>query len=182
MGCWQGSPNEVAHGLSDAIAAGYRGLDTAKMYANEASVGKAVRESGLPREEFFVTTKLSPNHSDREDVAGAFQRSLDALDIGYIDLYLMHWPQGHKDGKAYNGSPDGSHFNDVWAEMEKLLDTGKVRAIGVSNFSPKTFPELLKTAKVVPAVNQVEGHPYLPDPELIKFTEEKGIHTSYYTP
>ncbi|KAB8337217.1 hypothetical protein FH972_021519 [Carpinus fangiana] len=182
MGCYQGHFSAVAEGLEDAIACGYRGLDTAKMYQNEAAVGAAVRQSGLPRADIFVTTKLNIAQADRDNVAASFEASLKRLDIEYIDLYLMHWPHGVKDGRAYNGAPEGKSFNEVWAEMEALLETGKVRAIGVSNFSVKTFEALLATATVVPAVNQVEGHPYNPDLELLAYSNAKGIHTSYYSP
>lgn len=183
MGCYQGRFDNVVHGLEDAIAAGYRGLDTASMYQNEAAVGEAVRKSNLPRSDFFITTKLGIKSAEREHVKAAFEASLARLDLEYIDLYLMHWPHGlTAEGKAYNGAPEGSSFSDVWAAMEALLETGKVRAIGVSNFSLKTFGQLLASAKVVPAVNQVEGHPYNPDPELLAYSAQRGIATSYYSP
>jgi len=154
----------------------------------EKAVGEAIRDSGIPREEIFVTTKLPHHHHHK--VAESFKESFDNLGLGYIDLYLMHWPQFlATEGKKLVKNPDGScktrddvTFNESWAEIEKLLDTGKVRAIGVSNFSIKTLDQLLKTAKVVPAVNQVEMHPYLAQNDLRKYCKEKGIAITAYTP
>ncbi|PWN95498.1 Aldo/keto reductase [Tilletiopsis washingtonensis] len=183
FGCFQGPEcRETAdiEGLHDALAAGYRGLDTANNYNTEAAVGEGVRKTDIPREQLFITTKLpSTMH---HDVKASFEDSLKQLGT-YIDLYLMHWPQGKKeDGTVYDGPPDGPTFNDVWEEMEKLLETKQVRAIGVSNFSHKTLGQLLQTAKVTPAVCQVEGHPFHPDFAFMKFCHSKGIHMSYYSP
>ncbi|KAJ3574866.1 hypothetical protein NP233_g1493 [Leucocoprinus birnbaumii] len=174
--------------IGTALQAGFRHIDTALGYGTEQYVGEAVRASGIPREEVFITTKLPWNHHDK--VKESFEESLNNLGLGYIDLYLMHWPQFVKydsEGKPVikDGvwqTRDDVTFNQSWAEMEKLLDTGKVRAIGVSNFSEKTLDQLLKTAKVVPAVNQVELHPYLSQNGLKKYCDEKGIVLTAYTP
>ena len=190
MGCWQGQPgagvdNELVDALGVAFKTGYRHLDTANMYQNEREVGEAVRKSGIPREEIFVTTKLSPKRF--HDVVGGFEQSLKDLNVDYIDLYLMHWPHGiREDGKVYGfeESDLGPTYNETWAQFEKLLEThkGKIRSIGVSNFSPRNLNKLLKTAKVVPAVNQIEASPYIPDEELVELCAEHGIHVTAYTP
>ncbi|KAF8904599.1 NADP-dependent oxidoreductase domain-containing protein [Mucidula mucida] len=184
--------------LFDALKAGYRHIDTAAVYdefvtflskhGTEASVGVAVRKSGIPRHEVFVTTKLPFTGFTR--VKQSFEHSLKELDLEYIDLYLIHNPTPvvYEEGNPFPTNPDGTtrldnsvNFIDVWAEMEALLETGKVKAIGVSNFSPKTLDELLKTAKVVPAVNQVEVHPYLVQEELRQYCKDKGIVITAYT-
>ncbi|ETS62974.1 hypothetical protein PaG_02744 [Moesziomyces aphidis] len=196
MGCWQGQQgagrdNELVSALLTAIKVGYRHLDTAQFYANEEEVGQAVRESGVPRSEFFVTTKMSP--AAVKDPVKEIDSSLSKLNIDYIDLWLMHWPQGltstdMSSAQAFgleNQKDLGPTFNETWAKMEDIfLNThrGKVKAIGISNFSPKNLEILLRTAKVVPAVNQIEAHPYLPDQELVDLCKEKGIHVTAYSP
>ncbi|KAF9487944.1 reductase AKOR2 [Pleurotus eryngii] len=193
LGGWGGFSAEeraAARGwFLTGLQAGYRHIDVAQMYGTEEYLGKAIRESGIPREEIFVTTKLPWNHHSR--VAQSFQESLKNLGLDYVDLYLVHWPQRVvlEEGNDFPKHPDGSiktvespSFNEVWADVEKLLDTGKVRAIGVSNFSVKTLETLLGTAKVVPAVNQVELHPYLAQPDLVEYCKNKGILITAYTP
>jgi len=162
-----------------AIEIGYRHIDTAAGYGNEEFVGKAIRDSGVPRSEFFVTTKL-PNGA-HDSVREAFERSLATLNIEYIDLYLVHWPQAVRSGSALQPN-EAPTVTDTWAAMEKLVDTGKVKSIGVSNFSVKTLESVLHDAKVVPAVNQVEIHAFLPQVELRKYCEAKGIHVTAYSP
>ncbi|CAO1622112.1 unnamed protein product [Parajaminaea phylloscopi] len=190
LGVWLGKPGaedinhrHVEDAIEIALEKGYRHIDTARLYDNETQVGNAIRSSKVPREQIFVTTKLA--NSERLDPHGALKRSLDRLNIGYIDAYLMHWPQGQnpETGEAFGlpGQP-GPTFNDTWAEMEKMLADGKVKAIGVSNFSITNLKSLLSTAKVTPAINQIEGHPYHPDEELVAFCESKGIHVTYYSP
>ncbi|KAF8958431.1 NADP-dependent oxidoreductase domain-containing protein [Flammula alnicola] len=172
-----------------ALKNGYRHIDTAFDYGTEKAVGEAIKASGIPREEIFVTTKLPWNHLGR--VRESFETSLANLGTGYIDLYLMHWPQAivYEEGNSAPKNPDGTYkttdsvtFNDAWSEMEKLLDTGKVRAIGVSNFSIKNLEKLFKTAKVIPAMNQVELHPYLAQNGLREYCAKKGIVLTAYTP
>ncbi|KII85717.1 hypothetical protein PLICRDRAFT_115962 [Plicaturopsis crispa FD-325 SS-3] len=189
-GGWEQSSRDAAKDwVLTALKAGYRHLDTAYFYGTEKSVGEAIRASGVPREEIFVTTKLSWNHHSR--VEEAFQESLDNLGLDYVDLYLVHWPQAFRyiPGTLVPKKPDGSYdivedwsFNDTWAQMEKVAATGKAKAIGVSNFSIKTLEQLFTTAKVVPAVNQVELHPYLAQPELLEYSKKKGIVITAYTP
>jgi glycerol 2-dehydrogenase (NADP+) len=157
------------------LKAGYRHIDTAHLYGSEYAVGEAIRQSGIPREQFFVTTKLPWNHQGR--VKESLDESLKNAGLDYYDLYLIHWPQvlayevptANKDG-LINIEPkneDGStkmavnppSLSQTWAEMEKVLATGKVKNIGVSNFSIKTLEPILKTAKVIPAVNQASPVP-----------------------
>lgn len=183
MGCYMGGsgmPAETRKGMQGAIKADIRHFDTAAYYNNEGVVGDVIRESNIPREQFFVTTKL---WNDRhKDVERAFEESLNKLNIGYIDLYLMHWPIAQQPATGH--VDDSVSFVDTWKSMEKLLKThaGKVRAIGVSNFSPQNLDILLKSAEVVPACNQVETHPYNPDPELLEYCQEKKIRVVAYTP
>lgn len=183
LGCWMGYPgggDDCENMAKTAIKLGYRHIDTAAGYGNEEHVGKAIRESDVPRSEIFLVTKL--NNKDHGRVAEAFQESLDRLGCEYVDLYLMHWPQAQNpDGKILQ--PDQSPTCvETWQAMEKLLDTGKVKAIGVSNFSIKTLEVLLPQAKVVPAVNQVQLHPCLPSFDLLAYCAQKGIHVTAYSP
>ncbi|TFY83757.1 hypothetical protein EWM64_g259 [Hericium alpestre] len=192
LGTWSGTTPEQwttsKPWILSALKSGYRLLDTAYGYGTEQYVGEAIRESGIPREEIFVITKLPWHHG--RIVHESFERSLKALGTGYIDLWLMHFPIGmvydndDRDPKDAEGNyrlDDGVRFQDVWAEMEKVLASGKVSAIGVSNFSVKTLTALLETAKVVSVLNQVELHPYLAQEELRKWHEERGIVTCSYT-
>lgn len=166
-------------------------------YGNEAEVGRGIRdglkESGLSRRDIFVTTKLAPVHGRPSLVAKAFEDSLAKLGIEYIDLYMMHWPVAlnpepgvmiplRADGSRDLDEQVNGRFEDTWAAMEKLLDTGKVKNLGVANFAIPNLERLLKTAKVIPAVNQVELHPYLPQNKLIDYCQSKGIHVTAYSP
>ncbi|KAI9017966.1 NADP-dependent oxidoreductase domain-containing protein [Phycomyces nitens] len=199
LGTWlSGKTDDSAYtSVKEAIKVGYRHIDTAYMYLNEAQVGRGVRdglkENGLERKDIFVTTKLTSIHHRPEKVVEAFNESLESLDIEYIDLYLVHWPVplNPASGELIPSLPDGSRdldeemlgrFDVTWAAMEKLLDTGKVKAIGVSNFSIHNLERLLKTAKVVPAVNQVELHPFNPQNKLLEYCSSKGIHCTAYSP
>ncbi|KAH8118772.1 Aldo/keto reductase [Phellopilus nigrolimitatus] len=183
LGCWMGVPgggDKVYKMVQLALKHGYRHIDTAFGYGNEEVVGKAIRESGIPREEIFVTTKLpQPHHGS---VHKGFEISLKNLDIDYVDLYLMHWPQATNEKGEVLPPEESPTFIETWLEMEKLLKTGKVKSIGVSNFSIKTLDVLLPKANIIPAVNQVELHPFLPQVELKKYCETKGIILTAYSP
>ncbi|RDB23876.1 Glycerol 2-dehydrogenase (NADP(+)) [Hypsizygus marmoreus] len=181
--------SRVKDWILTALKAGYRHIDTAQGYGTERAVGEAIKASGIPREEIFITTKLQWNH--QHIVAQTFEESLKALDVEYIDLFLIHWPQAvfYDKGNSFPKNPDGSlkvtdevNFNQAWAELEKIYATGKVKAIGVSNFSIKTLEQLFTTAKIVPAVNQVELHPYLAQEDLREYSAKKGIILTAYTP
>jgi len=151
-----------------ALEAGYRHIDTASFYANEKSVGEAVRKSGVPREEIFVTTKIWNDDMRQGRQREAFEESFRALDLGYIDLYLIHWPV--------------ENFLETWKILEEIYASGKVRAVGVSNFSIHHLETLFAHSSLVPAVNQFECHPGLSQNELISFCREKGIVSEAYSP
>lgn len=194
LGGWAPPTEEAQKAAKDwvlsAIKIGYRHIDTALSYGTEKAVGDAIRESGKPREEIFVTTKLPWNHHTR--VSQSVEQSLSNLGFEWVDLYLMHFPIALEyDPTTYDPKhPDGTlrvdenaKFQDTWADMIKyVLKTGKARAIGVSNFSVKTLEELLASTDVVPACNQVELHPYLAQNDLVQYHKEKGIITVAYTP
>jgi len=183
LGCWMGTPGggvAVEEMCKKAFKLGYRHFDTASGYGNEEHVGKAIRDSGIPRSQIFLTTKLG--NGDHGRVQQAFETSLEKLNCQYIDLYLIHWPQAvNEDGKTLQPEEEPT-YTQTWKDMIKLLDTGKVKAIGVSNFSVKTLEVLISQTNVVPAVNQVQMHPCLPDNELLNYCREKGIHVTAYSP
>ncbi|CAL1711153.1 unnamed protein product [Somion occarium] len=182
MGCWMGQPGggEIVEEMcKNALKVGYRHFDTAFGYGNEEHVGKAIRESKIPREEIFVTTKLTNKH--HHCVKEGLEMSLRNLGLDYIDLYLMHWPQAEIDDRVLDPDEHPT-FIDTWKDMEKLLESGKVRAIGVSNFSIKLLDKLLPQCTVVPATNQVQLHPCLPQSELKIYCEDHGIILTAYSP
>jgi diketogulonate reductase-like aldo/keto reductase len=162
---------EVERAVATALDVGYRLIDTAAIYGNEVGVGKAIKASGLPREEVFITTKLwNANHA-YGDALRAFDESVRKLDCEYIDLYLIHWPL-----------PMEGKFTEAWRALEELYERKRVRAIGVSNFKPAHLDTLLKTAKIVPAVNQVELHPLFQQRETRAYCAEHGIAVESYSP
>ncbi|KZP00771.1 Aldo/keto reductase [Calocera viscosa TUFC12733] len=191
LGTYAGATDDLQNAakpwILSAIQAGYRHIDTAYSYHTEKPLGEAVRESGVPREELFITTKLPNNHHGC--VRESLEMSLKDSGLDYFDLYLMHWPMAFELSDEYPDPVNDGNFKvldhpdyvETWAEMEKLLDTGKVKAIGVSNLSLKTLPVLLESAKVVPAVNQFEVHPLCAQFELQKYCESKGIHVTGYS-
>ncbi len=167
LGTWQISNRDVENAVLWALEAGYRHVDTAAYYNNEEGVGKAVRRSGIARDEIFVTTKL--RNEDHRNPEKAFEASVNKLGMDYVDLYLIHWPvQGMR--------------NNTWKVFEKLYRDGRCKAIGVSNFTIKHLKELLKVAKIVPAVNQVEFTPYLYQKELLEFCKKHSIQLEAYSP
>ncbi|KAG2219461.1 hypothetical protein INT45_008109 [Circinella minor] len=188
LGTWQSKPEEVYQAVLTAIKAGYRHIDTAFVYRNEAAVGKAIKDSGIPRKELFVTTKLWNNSHSPESVKAALDQSLANLQLEYLDLYLMHWPIAFQTSsrifprdenkKILIGSTD---FTETYAAMEKLLGP-RVRAIGVSNFTVANLEKLMKSATITPAAVQVEIHPYFPQTELLEFCEKHNIHVTAYSP
>lgn len=173
LGVWQTADGaEVELAVTSALENGYRLIDTAALYGNERGVGKAIRESGIPREEIFITTKLwNSDQGDEQTVRAAFTDSLEKLGLDYIDLYLIHWPM-----------PDKELYVETWKTLEKLHHEGKIRAIGVSNFMPEHLEKLLASATVVPAVNQIELHPYLPQHETRVFCEQHNIAVESWSP
>lgn len=160
---------EVIHAVRNALDAGYRHIDTASFYDNEYPIGKAIAESRVPREELFVTTKLWGTDILKNGIEQAFEESMLKLDIGYIDLYLVHWPVT-------------GQVAATWRKMEQIYESGRVRAIGVSNHLTHHLEELLSVAAVVPAVNQVELHPYLVMQGLQDYCREKDIVVESWSP
>ena len=154
--------------VSDALEVGYRLIDTAAAYFNEEAVGAAIKKSSIPREELFITTKLWIQDASYEGAKAAFQTSLDKLGLDYIDLYLIHQPM--------------SDYYGAWRAMEELYEAGKIRAIGVCNFYPERLADLCANAKVVPAVNQVELHPFFAQAGALETMKEYGVQPEAWGP
>lgn len=175
-----GEGEHVVQMVKNALDLGYRHIDTAANYGNEESVGRAIRESNVPRQDIFITTKLAGE--DHGSVSSALDHSLQKLGVQYIDLFLMHWPQALLDSGEALQPEESPTFIETWKEMEQLVASGKTRSIGVSNFSIKTLTTLLQHARVMPVVNQVEAHPCLPQHSLLSFCNAHGILLTAYSP
>ncbi|RMY65506.1 hypothetical protein D0863_09079 [Hortaea werneckii] len=189
FGTWQAAPQEVEHAVEEALKQGYRHIDCAAIYRNETEVGAGIKKSGIPREEIFITGKLWNTKHRPEDVESAVDKSLKDLETSYLDLYLMHWPVAFAPGDKWFPLDDQGVFKldeidpaETYKAMERLLQTGKVKAIGVSNFIIGKLEDLMRKTSVVPAANQVEAHPYLQQPELLKYCQQKGIVLEAYSP
>lgn len=159
---------ECERSVLHAIEAGYRSIDTAAAYMNEEAVGKAIRKSGIPREEIFLTTKLWISDAGYENAKKGFETSLSKLQVDYLDLYLIHQPFGDVYGS--------------WRAMEELYEAGKIKAIGVSNFYPDRVMDFILHNKVVPAVNQIETHPFNQQTETQKFLKDNGVRIESWGP
>ncbi len=170
LGVFQIAPKDTKQVVLDALGVGYRHIDTAQMYGNEREVGEAIAESGIARDEIFVTSKLNNDAHDPEAARAATARSVDALG-GPLDLYLIHWPM-----------PAVGDFVDTWRAMEEFAEQGLTRAIGVANFQIPHLQRLLDETGTVPAVNQIEVHPYLQQNPLRAFGREHGIATEAWSP
>jgi 2,5-diketo-D-gluconate reductase A len=171
FGVFQVPNEETAAAVSAAFEAGYRAIDTAAMYRNEEGVAKAIADSGIPRDELFITTKLNNDGHGYDDALRAFEASRTRLRLDYVDLYLIHWPL-----------PAQDRYVDTWRAFEKLRSDGLARSIGVSNFQPAHLQRLLDETDVVPALNQIELHPYLTQEALRAFDAEHGIATEAWSP
>lgn len=171
FGVFQVPAEETAEAVQHALRTGYRSVDTAAAYGNEPGVRDAIEASGLQRGEVFVTTKLVNDHHGRENAQKAFSESLSKLGSDYIDLYLIHWPVPQRD-----------QYVETWETLCALLETKLVRSIGVSNFQPPHLERIIDATGVVPAVNQIELHPRLQQPELRRFHAERGIATEAWSP
>lgn len=172
LGVWEAqNGGEVEQAVTAALHAGYRLIDTAKIYGNEAGVGKAIRESGVPRKDIFVTTKLWNEDQGYDSALKAYDESLKRLGLDYVDLYLIHWPK-----------PEKGEFKNAWRALERLYEENMVRAIGVSNFKPHHLQELLSVCSTVPMVNQIELHPYMQQIETRQFCDENDIIVESYSP
>lgn len=163
---------EAYRAVLEALKAGYRHIDTAAIYQNEESVGQAIKDSGVPREEMFVTTKLWNSQQTYEQTRQALEKSIEKLGLDYLDLYLIHWPNPKplRENDAWK-----TRNAEVWRAMEDLYQEGKIRAIGVSNFLPHHLDALLETATIVPAVNQVRLAPGVYQDQVVAYCREKGI-------
>ncbi|MEV5539870.1 aldo/keto reductase [Saccharopolyspora shandongensis] len=171
FGVFQVPDAETTAAVAAALQAGYRSIDTATIYGNEAGVGRAIAESGIARDELFVTTKLWNADQGYDTTLAAFDRSLDALGLDHVDMYLIHWP-----------TPARDLYLETWKAIEKLVADGRVRAAGVSNFQPAHLRRLLDSSALVPAVNQIELHPGLQQRELRALHAERGIATEAWSP
>ncbi|KAI1343222.1 NADP-dependent oxidoreductase domain-containing protein [Xylariaceae sp. FL0016] len=195
LGTWQGAPGTVANAVAHALKVGYRLIDAAYCYGNEDEVGEGLKKAFdagyCKREDVFVMTKLWNTYATRAELG--LSKSLKALGLDYVDLFLVHWPVGmNPNGNddrfpklADNETRDITWDHDhvaTWKQMEALLDGGKTKSIGVCNYSVPYMQQLLKHAKVVPAINQIENSPALPQQDIVDMCREKGIHVVAYSP
>ena len=171
LGVFLVDPPETERIVSDALEVGYRHIDTASAYRNEEGVGRAIAASGIPRDELFVTTKLFNSDQGTQSAFVAMDSSLEKLGLDYVDLYLIHWPVPSKD-----------LYVESWRALEAIRDKGKARSIGVSNFMVPHLKRLLAETGTVPAINQIELHPYLQQPEVTALGREHGIATESWGP
>jgi diketogulonate reductase-like aldo/keto reductase len=170
LGVWRAKDGqETESAVAAALKAGYRSIDTASMYENEQGVGRAVRASGIPREQVFITTKVWNNEQGYDSTLKAFRNSLDRLGMDYADLYLVHWPVVGK-------------YKETYRALEELYDQGLVRAIGVSNFNIHHLEDLMGSCRIKPMVNQVEMHPLHTQKKLFAFCRKEGIQLESWRP
>ena len=173
FGVFQIEPSETAEAVAEALRVGYRHIDTAEMYGNEEGVGEAIRASGLDRSEIFVTSKLNNGFHEPDAARRAFDETVAALGFDYVDLFLIHWPLP----TLYDGD-----YVSTWKALEEFQAEGRSRSIGVSNFQVEHLERLAGEAEVVPAVNQIELHPYLLNGEVDSYGREHGIATQAWSP
>jgi 2,5-diketo-D-gluconate reductase A len=171
FGVFQVDPATTADTVTAALEAGYRHIDTAQMYKNEEGVGQAIARSGLGRDELFVTTKLNNDKHGHDEAIRALDTSLQKLGLDHVDLFLIHWPR-----------PSEDRYVETWKGFEKIASDGTARAIGVSNFQVPHLERLAAETGTVPAVNQIELHPHLPQDELRAYHREHGIATEAWSP
>lgn len=177
FGTYKAKEEEGIKAIQSALTLGYRLIDTAAFYQNEEAVGKAIKASGVLREEIFVTTKLWREKLGYKQTRMALDESLRKLDLDYIDLYLIHWPANainYKDWRKTN--------SDTWRAMEELQTEGKIKSLGVSNFWPEHLEALFQTAKVIPSVNQIEFHPGYWQPQVTEYSRSHGIAVESWSP
>lgn len=171
LGVWQTPQEATAQAVVAAFKAGYRHIDTAAVYENEAGVGDGIREAGIPRSDIFITTKLWNSEQGADSTLKAFDTSMAKLGLEYLDLYLIHWP-----------SPARKKYVETWKAFKRLQNEGRIRSIGVSNFEPEHLTRIIDETGVVPVLNQVELHPQFQQRELRAFHERHGIVTQAWSP
>jgi alcohol dehydrogenase (NADP+) len=192
LGTWKSDPGLVGSAVREAIRQGYRHIDCASIYGNEreigAAIGEAIASGEVTREELWITSKLWCNSHGRENVEPALRRTLEDLQLDWLDLYLIHWPVAIDPTVGFPSSasevlpPSPERLRATWAGMEAALDAGLTRHIGVSNFSVRKLQDLMQHARIKPEVNQVELHPLLQQPDLLVFCRAEGIHLTAYSP
>jgi 2,5-diketo-D-gluconate reductase A len=171
FGVFKVDPAETERIVTDALEVGYRHIDTAAIYGNESGVGRAIAASGIPRDELFITTKLYNEDQGTDSAHAAMAKSLERLELDYVDLYLIHWP-----------SPARNLYVESWKALEEIHAAGFARSIGVSNFLVPHLERILAASDIVPAVNQIELHPYFQQPAVTAFGAEHGIATEAWGP
>jgi diketogulonate reductase-like aldo/keto reductase len=171
FGVWQVADDAAQAAVETALESGYRSIDTAKLYENEAGTGRALAASGLPREELFVTTKLWNDDQGYDNALKAFDASLDRLGLDYVDLYLIHWP-----------APARGAYVETWKALERIHSEGRAKAVGVSNFTAATLDRVVEEGDVVPAVNQIELHPYFSQEAMRAANARHGVVTEAWSP
>ncbi|MFQ3544981.1 aldo/keto reductase [Halobacillus rhizosphaerae] len=171
FGVWQVEEKDAVPAVTKAIEVGYRSIDTAAIYGNERQVGEAIRQSGVSREDLFITTKVWNSDQGYENTLKALDESLDKLGLEYVDLYLIHWP-----------TPEYDDYVETYKALEQLKHDGKVKAIGVCNFDTDHLQRLLDECDVKPAINQIECHPYLAQNDVKEFCRQKGILVEAWSP
>ncbi len=171
LGVFQVPNDQTVETVKSALEIGYRHIDTAAIYGNEAGVGQAIAESGIPREELFITSKVWPSDYGHDATLKAYEESVKKLGVEKLDLYLIHWP-----------APKQGQYLETWRALEQIYAEGRVRAIGVSNFTPGTLNELVNAAKVPPVLNQIEIHPRFQNRTVIKADDELNVVTEAWSP
>ncbi len=173
FGVFQIEPGDTAKAVSQALEIGYRHIDTAEMYGNEKEVGEGIRNAGFDRGDVFITSKLNNSFHEPDDARQAFETTLSDLGFDYVDLFLIHWPLP----TLYDGD-----FVSTWKVMEEFHNDGRARSIGVSNFQPDHLEKLASETDTIPAVNQIEVHPYFTNDEVRRYGQEHGIITEAWSP
>ncbi|XP_067893158.1 aldo-keto reductase family 1 member A1-B [Heterodontus francisci] len=194
LGTWKSAPGEVKEAVQNALKAGYRHIDCAAVYNNEAEIGECLKEhvgadKMIRREELFVTSKLWNTKHHPEDVEPSCRKSLEDLKLSYLDLYLIHWPYAFQRGDVpFPKNPDGTvqydyiDYKETWKALEGLVKKGLVKAIGLSNFNSRQIDDVISKATIKPAVLQVECHPYFAQNELIAHCQKCGLVVTAYSP